>query len=246
MKIIVGDPGHGGSDWGAVGNGLKEKDLTLDICKRMASKLEAKYEVDMKLTRTSDKSTSLQARTDFANRLKAAAFLSIHINAGGGTGFESFVMEGALPASAGFLQKNVHKHLSPVLKKYGLKDRGMKKDSQARVKRLHVLRATKMKACLVEIAFIDTKKDAELLKSTAFRDAVAEALADALAETERLKKKATTPKPAPAPVPKPEPQGDEWHILQVGAYRDRDKAEKRKRELEKQGLDVYLFTRRDK
>lgn len=234
MKIIVGDPGHGGSDPGAIGNGLKEKDITLDISKRVARKLEAKYEVDVKLTRTSDKAVSLQARTDFANRLKAAAFLSVHINAGGGTGFESYVMEGALSTSAGLLQTNVHKHMAPVLKKYGLKDRGRKKDSQSRVKRLHVLRATKMKACLVEVGFIDTK-DAELLKSSVFRDAVAGALAEALAETEGLKK---------ASAPKPAPKEDVWHILQVGAFRDREKAEQRKKELEKMGMDVYLVTRK--
>ena len=188
-KTFVIDPGHGGNDPGAVGSGLKEKDLTLDISKCLEKKLNEKYEVNVRLTRTTDKTTSLQYRTDFANKLNAACFLSIHINAGGGTGFESFVVPNAHPKSAGLLQNNIHTRMSPVLKKHGLRDRGKKVDTQTRHKRLHVLRATKMKACLVEIGFIDTKKDTALLKSAKFKDEVAKALADAIADTEELKSK---------------------------------------------------------
>lgn len=213
--IQVVDPGHGGKDSGTVGNGLREKDLTLDIAHRVSKKLEEKYQgVDAKMTRLTDKYVSLQGRCDFANRLKATAFLSIHINSGGGTGFESFVMKGALPTSAGLLQKNVHKFMSPILKKHGLKDRGQKVDTQSGPGRIHVLRATKMKACLVEIGFIDAKKDSKLLKSDAFLDEVAEALADAMAATEglRLKKK---PTPKPKPDPKPTPKPDQYIRVQI-------------------------------
>jgi len=95
-KTAVVDPGHGGHDSGAVANGLKEENLTLDISKRVKRKLESKYAgVNVRLTRTGDTYPSLQARCDLANRLNAAAFLSVHINSGGGTGFESYICAGA-------------------------------------------------------------------------------------------------------------------------------------------------------
>jgi len=194
-KTIVVDPGHGKHDSGAVGNGMKEKDKALDISKRIEKKLEAKYDADVRLTRTGDTYPSLQARCDFANRLNAAAFLSVHLNAGGGTGFESYICAAASTATKKY-QQNIHKHMAPVLKKYGLKDRGRKVDTQSARGRIHVLWGTKMKACLVEVAFIDNAKDAKLLKNSTFLDDVAEALADAIAETVGLKKKGKANPPA--------------------------------------------------
>lgn len=198
-KIIVGDPGHDGSQPGAVANGLKEKDIALDIAKRFKAYLEKNYDVKVLLTRSNDNKTSLQYRTDFANRNNAAAFVSFHVNAGGGTGFESYVVAGASPNSAGKLQRLLHEEMSPVLNKLGLRDRGKKYDNQSQHSRLHVLRATKMKAVLSENLFIDTKKDASLLKSASFRQEVAEAHARAVARCEGLKKKVSAPKPAPKP-----------------------------------------------
>src|SRR5699024_1909864 len=65
-KILI-DPGHGGNDPGASANGLKEKDLTLDISKRVNDNLLSNYEVKTKMTRTSDKTVSLNNRTSSAN-----------------------------------------------------------------------------------------------------------------------------------------------------------------------------------
>lgn len=187
-KTAVVDPGHGGHDSGAVANGLKEENLTLDISKRVKRKLESKYAgVNVRLTRTGDTYPSLQARCDLANRLNAAAFLSVHINSGGGTGFESYICAGA-PSKTKDFQNKIHYHMAPVLKKYGLKDRGKKVDTQTRHGRLHVLRATEMSAVLVEVAFIDHPKDSKLLKDPAFLDDVAEALADGVADFVGLKK----------------------------------------------------------
>ncbi|WP_374718124.1 N-acetylmuramoyl-L-alanine amidase, partial [Neobacillus sp.] len=67
MKLYL-DPGHGGKDPGAEGNGLREKDITLDIAMRLRDILLNDYEkVEVKLSRTSDVTKSLSARSSEAN-----------------------------------------------------------------------------------------------------------------------------------------------------------------------------------
>ena len=78
--LVVVDPGHGGKDPGAVANGLKEKDLNLAISKYLSAELQ-KRGYTVLLTRQDDRYLRLQERTDFANRHKADAFISVHINA---------------------------------------------------------------------------------------------------------------------------------------------------------------------
>ena len=78
--LVVVDPGHGGKDPGAVANGLKEKDLNLSISKYLAAELQKKGYTVL-LTRQDDRYLRLRERTDFANRHKADAFISVHVNA---------------------------------------------------------------------------------------------------------------------------------------------------------------------
>lgn len=79
VKRVVLDPGHGGDDLGTAEHGLAEKDLTLDIARRLRDLLVADgYEV--LLTRDDDGFVSLRDRAQLANRAKADAFVSIHIN----------------------------------------------------------------------------------------------------------------------------------------------------------------------
>ena len=81
-KIIVIDPGHGGHDPGAIGpGGTKEKDIALDIAKRLKRILEERYNLVVYLTRYTDKYLQLKERTEIANRKKADLFISIHANA---------------------------------------------------------------------------------------------------------------------------------------------------------------------
>src|SRR5690242_5441041 len=84
------DPGHGGTDSGAVGNGLQEKALTLAIALQIRSILQANWAVDVRMSRTTDATVSLDQRTNDANAWGADIFVSVHINSGGGTGFESY------------------------------------------------------------------------------------------------------------------------------------------------------------
>lgn len=81
QRTIVIDPGHGGKDSGAIGNGLKEKDLVLKISQFLGDELKSMgYKV--LFTRNKDVFINLKDRTAFANKKNADIFISIHINAG--------------------------------------------------------------------------------------------------------------------------------------------------------------------
>jgi N-acetylmuramoyl-L-alanine amidase len=78
---IVLDPGHGGHDTGTVGpEGLREKDLVLDVAKRLGALIEERMNSEVIYTRTDDTFVPLERRTEIANQAKADLFLSIHAN----------------------------------------------------------------------------------------------------------------------------------------------------------------------
>jgi N-acetylmuramoyl-L-alanine amidase len=82
LRVIVLDAGHGGHDSGAVGpTGLMEKDLVLDVTKRVARLVESELGVKALLSRDSDVFVTLRDRTSYANRQRADLFVSIHANA---------------------------------------------------------------------------------------------------------------------------------------------------------------------
>lgn len=157
MAKIYIDPGHGGNDPGAVANGIKEKDVVLKIAKYTRKYLQENYNnVSVKMSRTGDTFPSLSARASDANKWGADVFVSIHINAGGGTGYEDYIyIKLSNSSNAGKLRDELHKKLSPHFSQ----NRGKKNANFA------VLRQTKMPAVLTENGFIDNKADAEFLKS---------------------------------------------------------------------------------
>ena len=78
---IVIDPGHGGTETGAIGpNGLQEKDVTLQIARRLAAAIPRVVSSRVVLTRDSDSAISLDDRTSLANHERAGLFLSLHAN----------------------------------------------------------------------------------------------------------------------------------------------------------------------
>jgi N-acetylmuramoyl-L-alanine amidase len=174
------DPGHGGKDPGAVGNGLKEKDLTLDIAQRIRRILETEYTgVQVRLTRETDTYLDLSERAKLANDWGADFFLSIHINAGGGTGWESFRYTSASSRSVAY-QNVIHPE---VIRATGVTDRGKKAANFA------VVRETKMPALLTENLFIDTSRDAALLKDSTFLEKLARGHVVGLEKSFGLKRK---------------------------------------------------------
>jgi N-acetylmuramoyl-L-alanine amidase len=82
LHTIVIDPGHGGDDEGVKGaSGLKEKDLTLQIARRLKVTMESRWGLRVLLTRDGDDNVPLDRRTELANNNKADLFLSLHVNA---------------------------------------------------------------------------------------------------------------------------------------------------------------------
>jgi N-acetylmuramoyl-L-alanine amidase len=82
VRTVVIDPGHGGSDPGAIGpTGLQEKDVTLKVAKRVAARLEKELGLNVVLTRDRDKTLSLEERAAIANDARADLFVSVHVNA---------------------------------------------------------------------------------------------------------------------------------------------------------------------
>jgi N-acetylmuramoyl-L-alanine amidase len=179
-RLIVIDPGHGGSDTGAQQNGLVEKDLTLDISERLRTLLVARG-WSVKLTRESDVDVyapndsahdELQARCDVANAAGARMFVSIHINS-----FTTSDLKGTttyyyksedLP-----LAQAVHRRLIAAL---GTSDDGVRKDN------FYVIHHTTMPAILIETAFMSNPDDAALLRSPSFLQKVALSVADGVGD----------------------------------------------------------------
>ena len=97
IKRIVIDPGHGGKDPGTCSpNGLKEKDIVLDVALRVAKILKEKFGYEVLLTRASDVFIPLEERTALANAREADLFLSIHVNAAPNheaRGIETYVLD---------------------------------------------------------------------------------------------------------------------------------------------------------
>jgi len=82
VRTIVVDPGHGGDDTGVKGaGGTLEKQITLDLAKRLKSVLEARLGVRVVLTRDDDRAVTLDERTATANNAKGHMFVSLHMNA---------------------------------------------------------------------------------------------------------------------------------------------------------------------
>jgi len=162
-KVVI-DPGHGGSDPGAVGvNGLRETDVVLDVSKNVSEFLTKKG-VRTILTRESERTLDLQPRVIKANNSKADIFVSIHANATRGkrkdvNGLETYYYSGSRGYS---LAKNIHKQI--LIASSQSPDRGIKKS------RFYVIRKSSMPAALVEIGFVTGIYDAALLRQKSYRD----------------------------------------------------------------------------
>jgi len=194
VKVCI-DPGHGGYDPGAIGNGLKEKDLTLDICLKLKPLLEFNG-ISVTLTREGDYSVEhiendlngeLWARVKRAESAKADLFVSVHINAGGGTGVEVLII------GRGGRAEMAAKKVLPFLVQTGdWANRGVKTQN------IMVLRETSMPAILTENGFIDKATDAAKLKDSNFRQALAVAHAKGICDYFGFQyKEATSSQPNP-------------------------------------------------
>ncbi len=170
QTVICIDPGHGDHDPGAVGNGLQEKDINLTTGLALRDWLLADDadgagggSWDVYMTRDTDVFVSLSGRASYANSLGVDYFLSLHANAGGGNGTETYAYASGTTADA-----LAHKVQEETLTQLGTYDRGVKYAS------FTVLTSTAMPATLSELAFVDVwAGNAEILADDDNLDAAA-------------------------------------------------------------------------
>ncbi len=176
MKTIVIDPGHGGADSGATGNGLIEKNVNLELALGLAEKLK-NYDTKVILTRTGDYRLDERAEVDrqerafMANRADADLYYSIHCNAHGSVaaGYEDYIYPTA-PQVTVQRRNIIHAPNAKVWTDAGRPNRGKKTAN------FQVLRQTKMTAILVEQGFLTNRTDADLLKKDSFKEKLVEAM----------------------------------------------------------------------
>lgn len=183
MKILI-DPGHGGTDPGAVGHGLREKDLNLSVCLEIPLMLKS-WGIEAILTRTSDISLSLRARTDMALQHRVDAVISCHHNAGGGHGIETY--RSLFNPESTRLANLVHFELLMAFPE--MADRQVKTrrhpsvsswDYYQLIREPH--RQAGIPAIITETGFIDSAHDTAIMKRPGFAKVQAEALARGICE----------------------------------------------------------------
>ena len=166
-KIFI-DPGHGGRDPGAVGNGMREADIALEVSKTLRDILKGAG-LDVMLSREEDESVGINERWQAANRWRASYFISIHVNAGRGTGAETlYAHSNALPLARA-LQDGYSKQM-------GLANRRVWHRGD-----VGVLNHSACPSILIELAFIDSplhNPDVGILRNK--RGEMAQAIAKAL------------------------------------------------------------------
>ncbi|GIN64120.1 N-acetylmuramoyl-L-alanine amidase [Robertmurraya siralis] len=170
-QMIIIDPGHGGTDPGATGLGIREKDVVLDTGLKVRALLN-KTPFKVTMTRQTDVFISLAQRVQIANSAKGNIFVSIHANAFNGTanGSETYYYSAAANPHVADSKLLATKIQNRLIEAWKLSNRGVKNGN------FHVLRENNMPAVLVELGFIDNAKDNEKLKSPEWRQKAAEAI----------------------------------------------------------------------
>lgn len=165
--VVYIDPGHGGSDPGASGNGIIEKELNLQLAIKVRDKLRSQ-DVEVVMSREDDVYVSLQERAMQANSVTPDAFVSIHNNSFDGSsanGIETFYTKSIDKSLADGIQ-------SRLIANTNAANRGVK------LGKLYVTRKTTMPAVLVEGGFMTNPTEAEKLKTDSYQEAIANAIVD--------------------------------------------------------------------
>lgn len=175
-QILVLDAGHGGSDSGSTGNGIKEKDVNLNQAKAIKEYVEANSNIKIYMTREEDVYPGLRDRTNLANQIEADMFISVHNN--------SFTAESKgtevlyYPSTTDPRSKTMAEiALRHIVNECGTYNRGVKARPD-----LVVLNTSKMPAILLEGAFISNPTEAALLDSATFTQSYGKAVGNAILE----------------------------------------------------------------
>ena len=169
-KVVL-DPGHGGTDYGAIREGINEKDINFDLTQRVASILKSKgYKVAM--TRTDDEYIGLQERCDYTEAENPEIFVSIHVNSAVATepyGIETHYYH----ENSKSLAETIQEHM---MKEINTKDRGILKS------KFYVINHTDVPAVLVETGFLSNPDERAELITEKRKQATAKAIADGIIE----------------------------------------------------------------
>ena len=167
LRVVI-DPGHGGSDAGAIGiGGLREKEINLSISREVEQILE-RNNIQVVMTRRNDRDVELEPRTVLANRVSADLFVSIHSNSVDGYRPEVNGVETYYYQSGRRLAEYIQ---GSILESFDTRNRGV------RQARFYVLRHTRMPAVLVEVGFLSGRHDARILSNPTQRRRMAQAIA---------------------------------------------------------------------
>ena len=195
-RVYVGI-GHGGYDSGAVGNGFKEKDLTLSIGKYCNERLK-QYGIETKISRTTDCDSSINSKVTASNAFKADVCMDIHINAGGGDGSEVYYSH-VSPNGKKLAQSIVDATLAIRQNTRGIKTRVDDDGTDY----FGMIRMTDAPAVLVECAFIDNATDIQIINTEAKRKVFGYAIADGVAKYLGVKMPSTSKPATPSKPSKP-------------------------------------------
>jgi N-acetylmuramoyl-L-alanine amidase len=215
MPKVFLSAGHGGSDPGAVANGLYEKTINLNTLLACQAEL-VRHGVTVTCSRTTDTEDPVQREVIEANASDADLAVSFHANAGGGDGFEVFYYTENVEAAK--LAKLCENHVKAL----GQNSRGLKRGNG-----LYFIKNTKMTSVLVESFFVDNKNDAKIGDTILEQKAFGVAYAKAILEYLDIPYQEKTAK-------------DAVYRVQVGAFKSKDNAEKRLKNLKKAGYDAVI------
>ena len=194
FAVVVLDPGHGGQDSGAMCGGVLEKDLTLDVARRIDRLLNSEGIATL-MTRVGDTYVSLADRAAFANRVRKCIFVSIHFNEDNkpvASGVETYyaahqITAGSLLASwLPFLWRPLSDSPNPesqnlaALVQDALVARTRSIDRGTEARQFFVIANVTSPAILIEGGFLTNKEDISKLASEDYRDQIAAAVADGI------------------------------------------------------------------
>ena len=163
-KIIVIDAGHGGTDLGTNKNGISEKEIVLDIAKKI-KELNKNKKIEIILTRDSDDHTSLVDRTDLINKLKPEMVISLHVNSSK-NGNTSGTMIFTKPTNFDSAKK--------LASKFG--------DCKIEQANLHLLRNSEAPAMVVEMGYMSNVEDRNYLNSEQGRNETSKKILEFISE----------------------------------------------------------------
>jgi N-acetylmuramoyl-L-alanine amidase len=194
FAVVVLDPGHGGQDSGAMCGGVMEKDLTLDVARRIDRLLESEGIATL-MTRLGDTYVSLADRAAFGNRVRDSIFVSIHFNEDNkpvASGVETYYAArqiGSASALASWLPflarppsdspKPESQSLASFIQE-ALVARTRSVDRGTQTKQFFVIANVTSPSVLIEGGFLTNKEDVSKLASEDYRDQLAAAVADGI------------------------------------------------------------------